>query len=55
MYLIKFYYTNFQLANVFHKENLVVPACKKSLENLGLNYVDLYLVHWPVAQKVKKI
>ncbi|XP_051172020.1 aldo-keto reductase family 1 member B1-like [Leptopilina boulardi] len=40
-----------KLANVFHKENLVVPACKKSLENLGLNYVDLYLVHWPIAQK----
>ena len=25
-------------------------ACGASLERLGLDYVDLYLVHWPVAQ-----
>ncbi|KAJ8680125.1 hypothetical protein QAD02_015912 [Eretmocerus hayati] len=34
-----------------HKENEVVPACKQSLKNLGLEYVDLYLVHWPFAFK----
>ncbi|XP_043518387.1 1,5-anhydro-D-fructose reductase-like [Frieseomelitta varia] len=38
-----------KLWNNFHKESSVVPACKKSLENLGLSYVDLYLVHWPFA------
>nr|XP_031843049.1 bifunctional protein STORR-like [Nomia melanderi] len=38
-----------KLWNNFHKEESVVPACKKSLENLGLSYVDLYLVHWPFA------
>ncbi|OIW20595.1 hypothetical protein TanjilG_16094 [Lupinus angustifolius] len=27
---------------------LVVPALKKSLETLGLEYVDLYLIHFPV-------
>lgn len=38
-----------KLWNNFHKESSVVPTCKKSLENLGLSYVDLYLVHWPFA------
>jgi diketogulonate reductase-like aldo/keto reductase len=28
-----------------------VQACHRSLELLGLSYLDLYLVHWPVAQK----
>ncbi|KAJ9554343.1 hypothetical protein OSB04_018388 [Centaurea solstitialis] len=28
--------------------HLVLPAIKQSLRNLGLEYVDLYLVHWPI-------
>ncbi|XP_027358269.1 methylecgonone reductase-like isoform X1 [Abrus precatorius] len=28
--------------------NLVLPALKKSLQRLGLEYVDLYLIHFPV-------
>ena len=44
-----------QLWNTCHKENEVVPACKKSLENLGVNYVDLFLIHWPLAFKVNNI
>ncbi|KAM0019764.1 putative D-galacturonate reductase [Helianthus debilis subsp. tardiflorus] len=27
--------------------HLVLPAIKQSLKKLGLEYVDLYLIHWP--------
>ncbi|XP_050311287.1 aldo-keto reductase family 1 member B1-like [Anthonomus grandis grandis] len=40
-----------KLWNVFHEKEDVVPALKRSLENFGLDYVDLYLIHWPVACK----
>ncbi|XP_030761987.1 aldo-keto reductase family 1 member B1-like [Sitophilus oryzae] len=40
-----------KLWNTFHEIQDVVPAIKTSLENLGLDYLDLYLVHWPVACK----
>ncbi|KAF7852064.1 hypothetical protein BT93_L0592 [Corymbia citriodora subsp. variegata] len=30
---------------------LVLPALKKSLQRLGLEYVDLYLIHFPVRLK----
>jgi 2,5-diketo-D-gluconate reductase A len=29
----------------------VEPAFERSLEKLGLDYVDLYLIHWPVPSK----
>ena len=28
-----------------HRE--VIPSCKQSLQDLGLEYLDLYFVHWP--------
>jgi diketogulonate reductase-like aldo/keto reductase len=36
-----------KLWNNKHSEADVVPAFEKSLQELGLNYLDLYLVHWP--------
>ncbi|XP_023756637.1 D-galacturonate reductase [Lactuca sativa] len=30
------------------ERHLVIPAMKESLRNLGLEYVDLYLIHWPL-------
>ncbi|KAL4281993.1 hypothetical protein GQ457_03G010710 [Hibiscus cannabinus] len=30
------------------EQDLVIPAIKTSLENLQLEYLDLYLIHWPL-------
>jgi len=38
-----------KLWNDMHAPADVLPALESSLRNLGLDYVDLYLVHWPVA------
>ncbi|KAJ4835814.1 hypothetical protein Tsubulata_831356 [Turnera subulata] len=32
-----------------NQPHLVLPSLKNTLQRLGLDYVDLYLVHWPVA------
>ncbi len=36
-----------KLWNDKHAEENVIPTCKQSLADLGLEYLDLYLVHWP--------
>lgn len=40
-----------KLWNNAHLKDQVEPALRNTLKDLQLDYVDLYLVHWPVAQK----
>lgn len=44
-----------KLWNNAHHPESVLPALKESLEKLKLDYLDLYLVHWPVAFKSKAV
>ncbi|KAI9805865.1 MAG: NAD(P)H-dependent D-xylose reductase (XR) [Sarcosagium campestre] len=38
-----------KLWNSFHDEDKVEPICKKQLADWGIDYFDLYIVHFPVA------
>jgi alcohol dehydrogenase (NADP+) len=38
-----------KLWNNAHAAGQVEKALKKSLQDLGIDYLDLYLIHWPVA------
>nr|WJJ70440.1 venom protein U-MPTX.17-Mc32 [Megalopyge crispata] len=39
-----------KLWNSFHAREAVVPALRNSLKSLNLEYVDLYLIHWPLGE-----
>jgi D-xylose reductase len=40
-----------KLWNTFHRPEHVKAACEKSLSDLGVNYLDAYLIHFPIALK----
>lgn len=44
-----------KLWNNAHKKEDVRPALEEALKRLQLDYLDLYLIHWPVAQKKEAV
>lgn len=38
-----------KLWNTHHRPDMVREACLQSLQRLGLDYIDMYLMHWPIA------
>ncbi|XP_005097997.1 prostaglandin-E(2) 9-reductase [Aplysia californica] len=40
-----------KLWNTCHRPDLVLPNLEKTLDDLGVASVDLYLMHWPMAYK----
>jgi alcohol dehydrogenase (NADP+) len=40
-----------KLWNNAHQTEFILPNIQKSIDNLKVGYLDLYLIHWPIALK----
>jgi len=40
-----------KLWNTDHRKEHVQAACERSLKDMGIDYVDLYLIHFPISLK----
>ncbi|CAN8066042.1 unnamed protein product [Agarophyton chilense] len=40
-----------KLWNTYHRPQHVRPACEKTLSDLGLEYLDMYMLHFPISLK----
>ena len=40
-----------KLWHTFHRPEHVEEGCRKTLTDLGVDYLDLYLIHFPIALK----
>jgi aldehyde reductase len=43
-----------KLWNIHHDPKHVEMACRRSLKNLGLDYIDLYLIHVPIGYEYRE-
>lgn len=43
-----------KLPNVDHGYHKTIASCEGALKNLSMDYVDLYLIHWPVVEEHKE-